>query len=353
MLAGATPSCLDVQGNNDTAGATVFLYTCHASYSNQQWNLVPLQGPLSDAADAFPAGGTGQDWDTTGVNWAEGGTATQSSTWGDGQTSHADLALDGDISGNDSQSDIAATNAQQYPWWQDDMGDSYQISAVNIYNRTDCCTSTTSNYYVFTSNTPFDMSLTPAQQSTTAGVTSTYEPGAAATPSVVVLPAGTTARYLMIQGAGTSALFLDQVTTSSDTYTHLVDPSGQCLSAQGSSGKNMVEQAPCDPTSDGQTWALNPATSSLSVWVGGVLDCATVETSINWYQGIYTRPCRGAASQQWLYDSGTAILSSAANAQVVIGYIYPLNGDPPVLGTYSSGQPLNSGHGGPTPFVFG
>jgi hypothetical protein len=348
--------CLDVQGNNDSAGANVYLYLCGSGYSNQQWNvIVPQSGTAS--TDSFPAGGSGAD-SAEGVNWAEGGMATQSSTWGNGSTSNADLALDGAISGNDSVSDIAATNSQQYSWWQDDMGDSYQISTVKNYNRTDCCTSTMANYYVFTSNTPFNTLLTPQAQATTAGVTSTYEAGAAGTPTTVVLPAGTTARYLMIQGAGTGAIFLAQVTTTSSTYSTLTDSWGYCLSAQGGGafatvGANTVVQAPCTSATDGLQWAWDSGTDSLSVWYGGALYCAQVTNTIFWYQAIYATPCLGAANQQWVYNPSTGIFTSATNPSVAIGYDYWLTGAPPILGANGATAPLDTGSGGPDPFAFG
>jgi hypothetical protein len=206
-----TTNCLDVLNNINASGAPVGLYSCSTSYSNQQWTVVPLQSvPAPLSTDAFASGSSGGDWSVSGPNWAETGIASQSSTWSNGATSNASYAIDGNVVSNDQHSNISATSGQSsdpYPWWQDDMGDRYPISAVNVYNRTDCCATNLSKFWVFTSNAPFNTALTPTQQATQPGVSATYVAGPAGTPTMVAMPfGGVIARYIMIQLSGTGTL---------------------------------------------------------------------------------------------------------------------------------------------------
>jgi hypothetical protein len=221
-----TTNCLDVLNNINASGAAVGLYSCSTSYSNQQWTVVPLQSvPAPLSTDAFASGSSGGDWSVSGPNWAETGIASQSSTWSNGATSNASYAIDGNVASNDQHSNISATNGQSsdpYPWWQDDMGDRYPISAVNVYNRTDCCATNLSKFWVFTSNAPFNTSLTPTQQATQPGVSATYVAGPAGTPTTVAMPfGGVSARYIMIQLSGTGTLNLAEVTTTTPQATSL------------------------------------------------------------------------------------------------------------------------------------
>jgi hypothetical protein len=91
------------------------------------------------------------------VDWAQSGQASQSSTWGNGLTSNAGFAIDGNPVKNDESSDISATNNQTNPWWQVDLGSSHSLSGLVVNNRTDCCASRLENYDVFVTNSPLDV----------------------------------------------------------------------------------------------------------------------------------------------------------------------------------------------------
>ncbi|MEL7530721.1 MAG: discoidin domain-containing protein [Bacteroidota bacterium] len=62
--------------------------------------------------------------------------ATQSSMgWG----GLAERAVDGNTNSIYNQGSITHTQASTNPWWRVDLGDTYNIDQINVFNRTDCC----------------------------------------------------------------------------------------------------------------------------------------------------------------------------------------------------------------------
>ena len=67
---------------------------------------------------------------SSSANIAQGGTATQSSTFNNNQDKFgANNAVDGD------PATFTHTQSESYPWWQVDLGDNYDISSIEIVNR--------------------------------------------------------------------------------------------------------------------------------------------------------------------------------------------------------------------------
>ncbi|UXP32609.1 RICIN domain-containing protein [Reichenbachiella agarivorans] len=80
------------------------------------------------------------------VNLAYRGNATQSSIAYDGAPIRA---VDGNTSGVFADNSVSHTNANSsYPWWQVDLGGSYAIGEIKIFNRTDCCSERLANFNV-------------------------------------------------------------------------------------------------------------------------------------------------------------------------------------------------------------
>jgi streptogramin lyase len=139
------------------------------------------------------------------TNLALTSTATQSSTASGGG---ADLAVDGDIDGDFTHGSIAQTLADNQDWWQVDLGASYPVQEIELWNRTDCCDTQLQNFYVFASDVPFT-SNDPAVIATQQHVFVVHQ----------VAPAGRrfsaavnrTARYVRVQLAGTGPLQLAEV----------------------------------------------------------------------------------------------------------------------------------------------
>lgn len=92
------------------------------------------------------------DWGT--LNLSHYGTARQSSNFNSRWT--ADVAIDGNTDGYISNDSTTHTAAGQYkPWWEIDLGESWHIDNVRLYNRTDCCSERLSNFDILVSDTPF------------------------------------------------------------------------------------------------------------------------------------------------------------------------------------------------------
>jgi len=78
-------------------------------------------------------------------NLALNGTASQSSTANNGNASRA---IDNNTSGVWNQNSVTHTNNATNSWWQVDLGQDSDLDRIQLYNRTNCCTSRLSNFSV-------------------------------------------------------------------------------------------------------------------------------------------------------------------------------------------------------------
>ena len=95
-------------------------------------------------------------WVPVGINLAQRSpslTASQASEYT--TSSPAGRAVDGNVDGNWGAGSVSHTGNSQNAWWQVDLGAVQEINAVQIWNRTDCCTTRLSNFYLFISKEPF------------------------------------------------------------------------------------------------------------------------------------------------------------------------------------------------------
>jgi hypothetical protein len=162
-------------------------------------------------------------------NLAQGRPATQSSTYFGAPGAVASLAVDGKLDGNFFDGSVTATNAEPDPWWQVDLGASATVNSIVVWNRTDCCTSWLSDYWVFVSDSPFLSTDTPATLQNRAGTWSSHQT-AAPNPSTIIA-AGAVGRYVRVQIAalnkstGLNILSLAEV----QVFDTAVSPSGTSL----------------------------------------------------------------------------------------------------------------------------
>lgn len=78
-------------------------------------------------------------------NLAQGKRAYQSSTAYGG---NANRAVDGNTDGRWPKKSVTHTRNEQNPWWEVDLGAEYDITKIEIWNRTDCCKERLNNYNV-------------------------------------------------------------------------------------------------------------------------------------------------------------------------------------------------------------
>ena len=143
------------------------------------------------------------------ANLALGKLATQSSTLPGYPTAGAASAVDGNTEGNFSVGSVTATNLDTNAWWQVDLGASAAVHIVVVWNRTDCCSTRLSDYWVFISDTPFLPTDTPDTLQNRAGTFSSHQAGS--TNSYTSILADTVGRYVRVQLTGANYLSLAEV----------------------------------------------------------------------------------------------------------------------------------------------
>lgn len=140
------------------------------------------------------------------TNLALNQVSIQSSTSGEAEASRAN---DGNTDGNwYTGNSVSGTNWQFQPYWEVDLGSSQPISDIEIWGRTDCCSSFLSDYYVLVSETPFSSTSLNGALSQT-GVTSVFHEGVGGTPETEII--NVTGRYVRIQLEGAHLLQLAEV----------------------------------------------------------------------------------------------------------------------------------------------
>ena len=115
-------------------------------------------------------------------NLALGRVSAQSSTLPGYATAGPGGAIDGNTDGNFFDGSVTHTNLENNPWWQVDLGASSTVNSISIWNRTDCCGTRLSDYWVFVSDTPFASTDTPATLQNRAGTFSSHQTWGHPTP---------------------------------------------------------------------------------------------------------------------------------------------------------------------------
>ena len=126
---------------------------------------------------------------------------------------------------------VTHTKLEKSPWWQVDLGASYNIESIVIWNRTDCCDDRLSDYYVILSEEPFNEASSLEQILNQSGAGGTYKvfynngPNGVSKGITVRYPA----RYVRIQLKGENYLSLGEVQVFSGSGS--TTPVGSTISA--------------------------------------------------------------------------------------------------------------------------
>jgi len=145
----------------------------------------------------------------TGSNVAQGKAANQSSTLPGYASAGAGSAVDGSTDGSFSDGSVTATNLDFNAWWQVDLGASTTVNSIVIWNRTDCCGTRLTDYWVFVSDAPFSPTDTPATLQFRAGTWASHQTIAPSPSATITAPAQ--GRYVRVQLSGTDYLSLAEV----------------------------------------------------------------------------------------------------------------------------------------------
>ncbi len=120
------------------------------------------------------------------------------------QGAEASRANDGNTNGNFwAAFSVSHTNWQNQPWWEVDLEDVFNITDINLYNRTDVNQDQFADFYVLVSDVPFNSTTlnTALNQN---GVDSYYQSSTAGDPSTISI--NRTGRYVRIQKQGVGFL---------------------------------------------------------------------------------------------------------------------------------------------------
>lgn len=151
-------------------------------------------------------------------NVAPGSLVTQSSTAIEGA---AQQAIDGNRDGTYAHHSVAATQAETEAWWEIDLGQRYNLTAIRLWPRTDCCADGWQGLHVLVSGSPF-VSQTLAATQAQPAVSDFTLTGSTASP--VVAPIGRAGRYVRLQLASSNALQVAEVEILANLTTPLPDP---------------------------------------------------------------------------------------------------------------------------------
>jgi RHS repeat-associated protein len=257
------------------------------------------------------------------ANLAQGKTATQSSTLSGYSTDGPGSAVDGNTDGNFFDGSVTHTNYDANAWWQVDLGSSQWVSAINIWNRTDCCSDRLTDYWVFVSDQPFSPSDTPATLQNRAGTWNNHQT-TYPNPSTAIT-VGAEGRYVRVQLSGTNYLSLAEVQVWggwSETFGY--DAFGNLTSKTPAGGAPQLSVG------------VNPANNQI---IGQNYDA---NGNQYYYNGLYLtfdaeNRVLTAPGVQYAYDSRNKRVwkgtFSGSNLTAQEAYFYGVDGQK--LGTYS------------------
>ena len=142
-------------------------------------------------------------------NVAVGKSATQAGIWdNDTATFGPANAVDGSRNGEGRSGSLSHTSNVSQAWWEVDLGDTYYIDALSIWNRTDCCADRLSNFHVLVSTDPFNSQSLGATQAQS-GVSDYAFPGTAGRQTDMTIDR--VGRYVRIQLTGSNILNIAEV----------------------------------------------------------------------------------------------------------------------------------------------
>jgi YVTN family beta-propeller protein len=139
-------------------------------------------------------------------NLAKGKSSSQSST---AYSASAGRAVDGNVNGVFNQNSVTHTNSTANAWWQVDLGASYLLSAITLYNRTNCCANRLSDFHVFVSTT--DLTGRSLAQILADPAVTKYRITGTAPAQQAINATDVVGRYVRVQLNGTNFLSLAEV----------------------------------------------------------------------------------------------------------------------------------------------
>lgn len=151
-------------------------------------------------------------------NVARGKAVAQSSSQVDGAAAQA---IDGNRDGLFANHSVAATQPETNGWWEIDLGQRYNLTAIRLWPRTDCCLAQAGTQHVLISGTPFvtqTLSATQRQLGVSDFLVTAHR------DQPLELAVNRTGRYVRIQLEGADALHLAEVEILANLTVPLPEP---------------------------------------------------------------------------------------------------------------------------------
>ncbi len=231
--------------------------------------------------------------------------AAQSSTLVPGFT-NASNAVDGNTDGNYADGSLTHTNFDANAWWQVDLGSTATVSSIVVWNRTDCCGSRMSDYWVFVSNTPFLSTDTPATLQSRAGTWSSHQT-VAPNPSTGIAVPSAQGRYVRVQLSGANYLSMAEVQVlgtlsapSQDLALNQAATQSSTLMPGFTNASNAVDGNTDGVFADGSLTHTNLDANAW--WEVDLGSSVTVSSIVVWNR---MDCCGGRLSDYWVFVSNT------------------------------------------------
>ncbi len=278
-------------------------YDCYV-YHEATYGDMDVCVPLTSGEAPFPMDWWYSDamtmyadsWVPVGINLAQRSpslTASQASEIA--TSSPASRAVDGNVDGNWSAGSVSHTGSTVNAWWQVDLGAVQEIHAVQIWNRTDCCGTRLSNFYLFISEEPFT-SNDPAVLAASSDVWHHYVTGPAGRTTTIPTESEH-GRYVRVQ--------LDH-----QDYLHLAEVQVWGLPGEP---KDWPRARPAS-TNNNQSFTLT--------WPGGATQSVPGQLLHAWQSPTYKWAARGASGAEFsigITQEGETITSGSTASTTSAG----------------------------------
>ncbi len=184
-----TQTRFQVSSSIPATGQWVRLEVPASSVGLEGVSLRSMAFTLNDGKATWDKAGKSSVTSIVPTNISQGKTASQISTF---PGLVAGNAVDGNTNGAYSTDPISHTGGGSTDWWQVDLGATYNVSSVVVWNRTDCCKLRLTDYWIYISNTP-------------GGTDYPYHQTSYPDPSSTISTSGASGRYVRIQLSGSAA----------------------------------------------------------------------------------------------------------------------------------------------------
>lgn len=275
------------------------------------------------------------------ANVALAGSATQVSELQIGVDLSASKANDGNTNGDFGALSLTHTDFAAEAWWQIDLGARYELSRIELFNRTDCCVESLQNFHVLVSDTPFvstSLQVTQGQ----AGVLDLFQSAVAAPQTTLAL--SRSGRFIRVQLEASDYLQLAEVEIygypaagGNDNFAPIVtNPGAQANAVGGVVDLQIVAQ---DAENDVLTYSAAGLPDGLSIdsATGVISGTVTSANTFNATVEVNDSQNNTGIAFEWLVTSdalptnvalgGVAQQSSTLNIPVDLGAAKAIDGN--------------------------